>query len=328
MRKKLYPYEAGKLAIVLWCVVSAALIAYGLYRIVWNLIQYGFALIPQDLWRTIFEEPSSEKVQPIIDLIKKFNAGLSQPEAKRGVLRSVLVLVLGAVSMIFARDQLVRQERRVKRIFLPVVLAEHFSGAVYEPEKTRSEDEPLCRLGLLHYYERYYTANRLEALYRDCWVASEEVICGGVYGTRYTSHKVKVRGQWLTVRLSQPIDSPVILESRHTKNRLTHTKIAESMTEVRFSFDDFSNAFRCFAESPELAQQLITRQFADRLLKIAEQYEDFCVIFDGSNFHVLLRRKSFDRRLECLLPYSEALLRSEERRLYQPLRDFTDLLLE
>ena len=328
MTKKLLPYEIGKLAIVLWCIASAALIAVGLYRIVWNLLQCGYALIPADLWHTIFEEPSSEKLQPIIALVRKYYAELTLAEAKSGIWLGVLILVLGSISMIFARDQLKRQERRVKRTFFPTVLAEHFSGAVYSPEKKRSEDEPLCRLGLLRYYERYYTANRLEALYRDCWVAAEEVICGGVYGEGYASHKVKVRGQWLTVRLSQPMDSTVVLESRSTQNRLTHDKIAGTMTEVCFSFDDFANAFRCFAESPEFAQQLITRQFADRLLAIKEKYGDFCVIFDGSNFHILLRRRSFDRRLECLLPYTEKLLKKEEYRLYQPLRDFTDLLLD
>lgn len=328
MTKKMIPYEIGKILIVLWCLVSAAFIAYGAYQILSNLMQLGFSLIPKDIWKTVFEEPSSEKVQPIIDLIKGFNKGLTSEEAKSKLIGAALLLAVGIVSMIFARDQLHRQERRFKKKFLPAVLEEQFSDVVYEPKKARSEDEPLCRMGLLRCYERYYTANRLEALYRDCWVASEEVICGGVYGKRYTSRKVKVRGQWMTVRLSQPIDSLVVLENRHTKNRLTHSKIAATMTEVNFSYDDFMEEFRCFAEDPTLAQMLITRSVADKFLSILEKYNDFCVIFDGSDMHVLLRRKSFDRRLECLLPYSDWLLHREATRLYQPLQDFTDLLLE
>lgn len=329
MTKKMIPYEIGKILIVLWCILSAALIAYGAYLLLWNLLQFGFSLIPADLWRTVFEEPSSEKVQPIIDLVKKFYSGTTADSAKALMLRGTVILLAGVVSLLIARDQLQRQERRFKRRFLPAVLEEEqFSGVVYEPKKEKSHDEPLCRMGLLRYYERYYTANRLEALYRDCWVASEEVICGGVYGKRYTSHKVKVRGQWMTIRLSQPIESLVILESRHTANRLTHAKIASTMTEVNFSFDKFTEAFRCFAESPELAQQLITRQVADQFLQMLSTYGDFCVIFDGSDLNVLLRRNSFDRRLECLLPYTNNLLRREATRLYQPLKDFTDLLLD
>lgn len=328
MTKKMFPYEIGKIAIVLWCLVSAALIAYGLYLLVWNLLQFGFALIPPDLWSTIFEEPSSEKVQPILDLLHKLYGGLSVEEVKGLLLRGLLLLVFGAVSMLVARDQLYRQECRFKRKFMPAVLEEQFSNVLYTPKKIRSADEPLCRIGLLRYYERYYVANRLEALYRGCWVASEEVICGGVYGKNYTSHKVKVRGQWITIRLSQSIDSPVILENRHTRNRLTHTKIAATMKEINFSYDRFTDAFRCFAGSAELAQQLITQQVAEQFLSILDAYSDFCVIFDGNNMHVLLRRKSFDRRLECVLPYSNWLLRREAERLYRPVRDFTDLLLE
>lgn len=328
MTKKMIPYELGKLLILLWCLASAALIGYGIYLLTWNLLQLGLSFVPQDIWHTLLDEPSSDKVKPIIDIVRKLYTGLSFEEALALVLRGAFLLLLGTGSMIAARDQLQRQERRFKRRFMPAILEESFSDVVYDSAKRRSKDEPLCRMGLLRYYERYYVANRLEALYRDCWVASEEVVCGGVYGKRYTSHKVKVRGQWMTVRLSQPIDSLVMLESRHTKNRLMHSKIAATMTEVNFSLPQFTETFRCFAENPALAQQLITRQVADRFLKIYESYGDFCVIFDGSDLHVLLRRKSFDRRLECLLPYTNALLRREANRLYQPLKDFTDLLLE
>lgn len=328
MPKKMIPFEIRKILFVLWCVASAALLAYGLYYILWNVIQVCFALIPKDLWNTLFEEPSSEKVQPIVDLIKKFNDGLTVDEAKSKLLGGALMAAGGGLSLFAARKVLHWNERKFKRTFLPEVLAETFSNVDYAPEKLRSEDEPLCRIGLLRYYERYYTANRLEALYRDCWVASEEIVCGGVYGERYTSHKVKVRGQWMTVRLSRSIGGTVILEKRNTQNRLTHSKIAATMKEVNFSFDEFAEAFRCFAVSPELAQQLITRQVADGFLKMLDSYGDFCVIFDGSNMHVLLRRRSFDRRLECLHPYTINLLRSEAIRLYRPLCDFTDLLLE
>lgn len=328
MTKKIFPYEIGKILFVLWCAASIAFVAYGLYQFLAGLLQLGFSKIPADLWHTMVDEPSSSKVQPILDLLKNLNKGLTTKEAVGKLILWGSLTAVGAISFVVARDQLVRHERRFRKAFMPEILAENFSDAVYSPKKERSKDEPLCRIGLLHNYERYYTANRLEALYRDCWVASEEVICGGVYGTRYTSHKVKVRGQWMTVRLSQALDSPVIIEAKQSKNRLLHSKIAATMSEINFSYDAFANAFRCFAESPELAQQLITRPIADQLLKMAETYADFCVIFDGSNMHVLLRRKSFDRRLECLLPYTRGRLKKEEYRLYQPLRDFTDMLLE
>lgn len=328
MTKKMIPYEVGKILFVLWCIVSAALIAWGAYQLLSGLLQFGFSLIPKDIWDTLFEEPSSEKIQPFIDFIKGLNKALTSEEAKKALLFAGLFLVLGSVSLIVARDQLVRHERRFKQKFMPAILEERFSDVVYSPKKEKSADEPLCRLNLLRYYERYYTANRLEALYRDCWVAAEEVICGGVYGKRYTSRKVKVRGQWLTVRLSAALDSVVVLEARQTKNRLTHSKLAATMQEVNFSYDNFAGAFRCFAEDPALAQQLITRSVADKFLKMLEQYGDFCVIFDGSDMHVLLRRNSFDRRLECLRPWTEGLLRREATRLYQPVQDFTDLLLE
>ena len=328
MTKKTFSYEAGKLLFVLWCAASIAFIAFALYQFLSGLLQLGFSLIPGDLWHTMVDEPSSSKVQPILDMLKGLNKELTTKDAVGKLILWGILAAAGAVSFVVARDQLVRHERRFRRAYMPEILAEHFTDAVYSPKKQRSDDEPLCRIGLLRNYERYYTANRLEALYRDCWVASEEVICGGVYGTNYTSHKVKVRGQWMTVRLSQTLGSPVIIEAKQSKNRLLHSRIAATMSEINFSYDAFANAFRCFAESPELAQQLITRPIADRLLKMLETYEDFCVIFDGCNMHVLLRRKSFDRRLECLRPYTLNLLRREELRLYQPLRDFTDMLLE
>lgn len=328
MTKKMSSFEVKKIFTVVWCVASALLIAAGIVFILHALMQVAFSKIPSEFWHTMTEEPSSERVRPIVELLKNLNREWTTGQAIGNLILWAALLAAGIVSLIVARTVLQKVERSFKRAFLPDVLAEKFFDVAYDPDKRRSEDEPLCRLGLLRYYERYYTANRLEAMYRDCWVASEEVICGGVYGRRYTGHKIKVRGQWMTVRLSQHLASPVILEKRHSKNRLTHAKIGATMREVKFSFDRFSEEFRCFAESPELAQMLITRDLAEQLLKMLETYGDFCVLFDGSNMYVLLRRKSFDRRLECLVPYSYKLLEKEAMRLYQPLQDFTDLLLE
>lgn len=328
MTKKFAPFEVKKILTVVWCVASALLIAAGIFGILYAIMQLVFSKIPSEFWHTLVDEPSSDKLQPIMDLLKNLNKEWETSQAVSRLILWAALLAVGIISLIIARAVLQKVERSFKRTFLPGVLAEDFSDVAYVPDKKRSPDEPLCRLGLLRYYERYYTANRLEAMYRDCWVASEEVICGGVYGKRYTGHKIKVRGQWMTVRLDQNLPSTVILEKRHTKNRLTHAKISNTMREVKFSYERFSEEFRCFAEDPDLAQMLITRTIAEQFLKMLETYDDFCVLFVGSNMHVLLRRKSFDRRLECLVPYSEKLLRKESVRLYQPLRDFTDLLLE
>ncbi len=328
MTKNMSSFETKKILTVIWCVASALLIAAGIFFILFAIMQVAFSMIPSEFWHTLVDEPSSEKLQPIMDFLKGINREWSTGQAIGSLILWAVLLAACIISLIVARKMLQKLERSFKRTFLPDVLAQKFSDVAYDPDKHRSEDEPLCRLGLLRYYERYYTANRLEAMYRDCWVASEEVICGGVYGQKYTGHKIKVRGQWMTVRLSQRLASPVILEKRHTKNRLTHAKISDTMREVKFSYDRFSEQFRCFAEDPDLAQMLITRQFAEQLLGMLDTYGDFCVLFDGSNMHVLLRRKSFDRRLECLVPYSEKLLQKEATRLYQPLQDFTDLLLE
>ncbi len=328
MTKSMSSFETKKILTVVWCVASALLIAAGIIFILFAILQVAFSMIPSEFWHTLVDEPSSDKLQPIMDFLKGINREWSTPQAVGSLVLWAVLLAAGIISLIVARKMLQKVERSFKRTFLPSVLTQNFSDVAYDPDKRRSDDEPLCRLGLLRYYERYYTANRLEAMYRDCWVASEEVICGGVYGQKYTGHKIKVRGQWMTVRLSQRIASPVILEKRHTKNRLTHAKISNTMREVKFSYERFSEQFRCFAEDPELAQMLITRQIAEQFLGMLDTYEDFCVIFDGSNMYVLLRRKSFDRRLECLVPYSEELLQKEAIRLYQPVQDFTDLLLE
>jgi hypothetical protein len=44
--------------------------------------------------------------------------------------------------------------------------------------------------------------------------------------------------------------------------------------------------------------------------------------------HVLIRRRSFNRRWELACPFCYPQLRREAARLYGPLLDFTDLLLE
>ena len=57
-------------------------------------------------------------------------------------------------------------------------------------------------------------------------------------------------------------------------------------------------------------------------------YPDLCVIFRRGCIHILIRRRSFNRRWEPLCPFCFPQLKREAHRLYGPLMDFTDMLLE
>ena len=207
-------------------------------------------------------------------------------------------------------------------------LPERVASSVLSDMRRRAVEEILCDVGLLNSVERYYTANRMEGLYRDCWVASQEIICGGVYAEDYTSHKIKVRGQWLTIRLNVDFNGTVILESRNTKNRFSHRGLAKTMVELEPDYGEFGQQFRCFADSPEDFRNLVTVEMAEKLMAMTEQYPDLCVIFRRGCIHVLIRRRSFDRRWELACPFCFPQLKREAHRLYGPLMDFTDMLLE
>ena len=349
MKKKLILYELGKDGCVLWILASVAAIGYGLYHVLLSGLQlflnrvadklpivragidmiqnYAGGMEPDSKMKTLVKT-AAEIVCKIANWILSLGQDISNEAARHGALVYGIVVAVGVISLLVAWDQLRRQERRFKRRFLPENLPRQFTNVSYEPKKRRSVDEPLCELGLLRNYERYYTANSLQGNYLGCPVSSEEIICGGVYGTKYTSYKVRVRGQWLTVMLDKPIRSTVILESRHSKNRLVHGKIAKTMMEIKFSNEQFSQGFRCFAEDPEVAAELLTTEFAEKLLAMQERYPDFFLVFQGDSMYVLVRRKSFDRRLEWLLPYTTWLIRREGFRLYGTLQDFTEMLMD
>lgn len=349
MKKKMILYELGKDAFILWILASIGAIGYGLVRTLRNLLQLGLNRIANQ--RPIIEvgistilnytkgmDPDSsmkslvktvaEGVCKAAEWILSLGQNVTNEEAWHGVLVFGIVTAVGVISLLVALDQLHRQERRFKRRFLPEYLPKQFTNVSYEPKKRRSLDEPLCELGLLRNYERYYTANSLQASYLGCPVSSEEIVCGGVYGNRYKSHKVRVRGQWLTVHLDKPIPSTVILLPKETKNRLITDKIAKRMVEVQFSDDAFRHAFHCFAVDTEVAAELLTREFTEKLLKMMDRYPDYALVFHGNCMYVLVHRESFDRRLEFFLPYTPQLIRYECRRLYGPLQDFTEMLMD
>lgn len=254
--------------------------------------------------------------------------GMTGEEAKANVLRYSLILGGSVTALLLARLMLRELEYAFKNRFVPGTLDERFTEVRYSARKKRSADEPLCRLGLLYSVERYYTANRLEGIYRSCWVAAEELVCGGVYLSRYTSHRVKVRGQWLTVRLNYDFEGEVVLESIGTKNRLSHQKIARRMSRIEFDRGDLAYRFQVYSDSPELAQELISWDMAEKLVKLLDDYPDLCVVLENGCIHFLVRRRAFDRRWEYLVPFCLPWLRLVNRRVYGPLMDVTDALLE
>lgn len=326
MFKKILPYEIGKLVLLALIVLSLCAIGYGVYWLVWYLIQLLLSPLPQDFILEI-AEVLPESLDFFRDLARKLFLGTTPDAAKLFCLRFGLILAIGVGGLLLGRWLIRLVETAFKRQIMPYVLAESFSEVQYDPKKLRSIDEPLCAIGLLRYLERYYSANRLEALYRGCWVAAEEVVCGGVYMSNYTSHRVKARGLWTTIRLNRDFDGEVILESIGSKNRFTHQIIAKTMAQIEFDYPTFVERFRCYSDSTEIAGELINREMADKLLRILEKYPDLCVVFEGGCVHFLVRRRSFDRRWEYLIPFCVPHLRTVANNLYGPLMDITDELL-
>lgn len=327
MIKRILLFEAGKLLLLCAWLASLALIVQSAVFLVWYAIEYAIQPLPADFLLQIAAS-IPESLAFVADTIRFFFVGMALEEAKAGLLRNGLLLAGGIAGLALVRWLLKLVENGFKRRFMPGVLEDRFSELSYSPRKMRSVDEPLCDIGLLNGIERYYSANRLEGLYRDCWVAAEEIVCGGVYLNNYTSHRVKVRGQWLTIRLDRDFDGCVILETAGTRNRLTHRKIARSMVEIEFDYPAFSETFHCYSDNEALAHTLLNREMADKLLRIQEDYPDLCVIFREGCVHFLIRRRSFDRRWEYLVPFCLPYLRAVAFRLYGPLMRITDELLE
>lgn len=327
MFKKILPFELGKIVLLALLLASLLGIAYAAYWTVWNAIQLLITPLPSDFILQLADE-LPESLKKLTELTHTFFIGTTEAAAKAALLRSATVLVACIFTLLVARQLLCVVEGGFKKRLMPVVLQENFTDFRYAPAKRPSIDEPLCELGLLSHIERYYTANRFDGLYRDCWVASEEIVCGGVYLSNYTSHRVKARGHWITIRLNREFAGRVILESVGTKNRFTHQAIAKTMCKIEFDYPDFAERFTCYSDSTEDANLLITREMADKLLRILELYPDLCVIFEGGSVHFLVRRRSFNRHWEYFIPFCIPHLRRVANRLYGPMMDITDELLD
>lgn len=327
MTRRMILYEAGKVLLLLAELACVALVGYAAARAVWFAIQAVLATISQEFLLEI-ADGLPDRVAFAGKYIRAVVTGMTEQEALGRLLRSGILLGAGVALLLTARFFLRRLECSFKQRYMPEVLEQTFSDLSYEAKRRRAVEETLCDVGLLSRVERYYTANRLEGLYRDCWVACQEIVCGGVYSDDYTSHKVKVRGQWLTIRLNVDFDGTVILENRGTRNRFSHRGLARRMVELQPDHEEFAQQFLCFADSPEEFRSLLTVEMAEKLLSMTDQYPDFCVIFRRGCIHILIRRRSFNRRWELACPFCFPQLRREAHRLYGPLMDFTDMLLE
>ena len=327
MTRRMVLYEAGKVLLLLAELVCVAIVGWAAARIIWFAVQYVLAAFSPELLTQI-ADGLPDRVAFAGKYIKLVITGMTKAEATASILRHGILLLAGLGLLTMARLAMRRLERGFKQRYMPEVLEQTFSDLSYEAKRRPAVEETLCDVGLLSTVERYYTANRLEGLYRDCWVAAQEIICGGVYADDYTSHKIKVRGQWLTIRLNVDFLGTVILESRGTKNRLSHRGIAKTMVEIQPDHEALAQQFRCFADSPEDFRSLLTVEMAEKLLSMTERYPDLCIIFRRGCIHVLIRRRSFNRRWEPFCPFCFPRLRREANRLYGPLMDFTDMLLE
>lgn len=340
MNKRILLYELGKLLLIALLLGSIWMIVVNANWIVWYSIQLVLSRAPADFILTMADNMSEEMRHfPVHVLFFNFELdlpgilhflfrGMTGEEAKALMLRRAMILTGAAASLLLARWLLRQLEYAFKKRFMPTVLQDWFTDIRYSARKKASSDEPLCRLGLLYSVERYYTANRLEGIYRSCWVAAEELICGGVYLNHYSSHRVKVRGQWLTVRLDRDFEGMVLLESVGTENHLSKQRIARRMSRIEFDEPAFRERFRAYGTTPEIAQELITAELQRTLLGLLQDYPDLCVVFENGFVHFLVRRRSFDRRWDYLIPFNLPWLRKVANRVYGPLMDVTDALLD
>jgi len=326
MKKKLQICELKKIGLLLLELLCAAAAGIGFLRLCWFAVQFFLAPIDHDTLRQLTAAVPA-RFAFVGRIMAFFIADVTRSQAIRGLIFSGIFLAAGVILLPLVRHLLQRLEVQVKQTFLPEVLSETFADFTYEAKKRPAQEETLCDVGLLSRVERYYTANRLDGLYRDCWVAAQEIICGGVYADNYASHRVKVRGQWITVRLDCDFEGTLILEGKDTANRFSHQALARSMCQLELSYAPFSEQFAAYTDSTEDARTLLTRQMADKLLRMQAKYPDLCVIFRQGCIHLLVRRRSFDRRWEPFVPFSVPALRREAMRLYGPLQDFTDILL-
>lgn len=326
MTRRMLLYEVPKVLLLFVELVCVICVCYGFVSVFWYTIQYFMPLGYDQLISISNAVP--DKVSFAAKYVRMLAVDISKPDALARVIRGAIVAGVGVVVLMIARLAMRSLERRFKQRFMPDVLRDTFTDLSYEARRRNAQEEILCDVGLLSRVERYYTANRLEGLYQDCWVASQEIICGGVYSDHYNSHTVKVRGQWLTIRLNCDFEGTVILECRKSKNRFSHRVLARKMVELEVDHQPLAANFACYTDSPEDARSLLTVEMADKLVDMLDRYPDFCAIFRQGCLHILIRRRSFNRRWEALCPFCYPQLRREARRLYDPLLDFTDKLLE
>lgn len=329
MTKRMVLYEAGKILLLFAELASVVVICFGVFRLIRYVTWLGFALAPftyEQMMNVADSVP--DKLSIVRRIMLLFISQATKEEAISGLIRNGLIALAGLAVLMPCRLLLRTLERSFKQRFMPDVLEKTFSDFNYEAKRRAAREEPLVDMGLLSRVERYYTANTLEGLYRDCWVASQEIACGGVYTDHYASHRVKVRGQWLTIRLNFDFHGTLILEGRNTKNRFTHRSLAGKMVELVVDHAELASQFVCYTDSVEDAKALLTVEMADKLLSMLERYPDICVFFRQGSMHVLIRRRSFNRRWELACPFCYPQLRREAARLYGSLLEFTDLLLE
>ena len=329
MTKRMALYEAAKILLLFAELVCVAAICFGVVRLLGSTTKLVFAMAPIGYDKMMNVADSvPEKLGFLRRILLLFISKTTKQQALHQMLRYGLMALSGVLILMPCRLVLRHLETAFKQRFMPDVLKDTFSDFTYTAKRASAREEPLCEMGLLSRIERYYTANRLEGLYRDCWVASQEIACGGVYTDHYASHRVKVRGQWLTIRLNRDFKGTVILEARGTKNRFSHQGLAGTMEELIVDHQELAAHFACYTDSVEDARALLTVEMADKLLSMLDRYPDSCVFFRQGSMHVLIRKRSFNRRWELACPFCYPQLRREASRLYSSLLEYTDLLLD
>ena len=319
MTKRMVLYETAKILLLFLELVCIAVIGFCVFRVGQFGLKFAFAISPISYEQTI---QVANSVPENLGFVRTVILFLATETTKQQAIRKIILFAViggGTAVFLFVLRMLLRNvERRFKQRYMPEVLKDCFSDFTYEAKRRAAREEHLCEMGLLSRVERYYTANRLEGLYRDCWVASQEIVCGGVYLDRYASHLVKVRGQWLTIRLNCDFKGTLILERRGTANRFSHRALAGSMYELVIDHQELAANFACYTDSVEDAKLLLTAEMAEKILSMMDRYPDFCVFFRQGCMYVLIRRRSFNRRWAMTCPFC----------FPQLLQEFTDLLLE
>lgn len=329
MTKRMVLYEAAKIFLLFLELVCIAVIGFCVFRVVQFALKLAFAMAPITYDQTI---QVANSVPDNLSIVRKVILFFATQTTKQQAIRKIILYAIAGgatiVLLVIFRQLLRTVERRFKQRYMPDILDKTFSDFTYEAKRRAAREEHLCEMGLLSRVERYYTANRLEGLYRDCWVASQEIVCGGVYFDNYSSHSVKVRGQWLTIRLNCEFNGTLILERRGTANRFSHRALAGTMCELVLDHQELAAHFACYTDSVEDAKILLTAEMAEKILSMLDRYPDFSVFFRHGCMYVLIRRRSFNRRWELTCPFCYPQLRREAARLYGSLQEFTDMLLE